>query len=174
LDHRLGVDAAEKAAGGGGRVVAQHHEVEPVEANLENVIAGKAQLKAKAVKPPKTRVVPLRTRVYARWRRLLLCFPEAERRMVREYVHGWLADKPWEPFEVELNAFQDGVIRIVRVPQDQLDGDPMHDLEQIFYWGQNDFQPVKDRCSVSMGDVVRYRDERWLCAMVGFQKVGAK
>jgi hypothetical protein len=74
-------------------------------------------------------------------------------------------------FEVEMLAFQGGLIRRVRVPEDELDGVPAHDLERIFYWGQNDFQPVAERCSVSMGDVVRYNGDRWLCAMVGFQKL---
>lgn len=74
-------------------------------------------------------------------------------------------------FEVEMRAFQEGVIRRVRVPSQELDGNPDHDLERIFYYGQNDFQPVADRCSVSMGDVVRYNGQRWYCSMVGWQQL---
>lgn len=77
-------------------------------------------------------------------------------------------------FEVEMLAFQNGVIRKVRVPAHELDGTPAHDLERIFYYGQNDFQPVADRCSVSMGDVVRYKGQRWSCEMVGFKQLGEK
>ena len=108
MDHKLAVDAAEKAAGDSGLVAAMHKERESVE------------------------------------------------------------------FEVEMVAFQKGVIRAVRVPKDELDGNPTHDLERIFYWGQNDFQPVAGRCSVSMGDIVRYNGQRWLCAMVGFEHLAGE
>ena len=74
-------------------------------------------------------------------------------------------------FEVEMRAFQEGVIRKVLVPTKELNGDPHHDLERVFYYGQNDFQPVADRCSVSMGDVVRYKGQRWYCSMVGWQQL---
>jgi len=105
LGHRLGVDAAEKAAGDSGIVAAKHTEVELTE------------------------------------------------------------------FQVELLAFQKGVIRYVYVPTEELDGVAEHDLERVFYWGQNDFQPMHRRCSVSMGDVARYKGQRWLCAMLGWELI---
>jgi hypothetical protein len=74
-------------------------------------------------------------------------------------------------FEVEMHAFQNGIIRIVRVPLDELDGIPAHDLERIFYWGQNDFQNVAGRCSVSVGDVVRINGDRWRVDLTGWTKV---
>jgi hypothetical protein len=85
-----------------------------------------------------------------------------------------MSESKWQgmaSFEVEMHAFQSGAIRVVRVPLDELDGIPEHDLERIFHWGQNDFQPTVDRCSVSMGDVVRYNGDRWVCEMVGWKWV---
>jgi hypothetical protein len=76
-------------------------------------------------------------------------------------------------FEVEMLAFSRGdpEIRIVKVPSSELNGIPEHDLERVFYWGQNDFQQVSRRCSVSMGDVVRMDGERWRVEMCGFVKI---
>lgn len=74
-------------------------------------------------------------------------------------------------FEVEMRAFQAGVIREVRVPASELTGEPMHDLERVFYWGQNDFEPVPRRCSVSCGDVVRYDGKRWEVMPCGFKQI---
>jgi hypothetical protein len=55
-------------------------------------------------------------------------------------------------FEVEMNAFMDGKIREVNVPDQELaPNDHIQNLEKVFYYGQNDFQPVADRCSVSVG-----------------------
>lgn len=48
-------------------------------------------------------------------------------------------------------------------------------LELVFYYGQNDFQPVADRCSVSTGDVIVLRDGRnntwWKVEDAGFSDV---
>lgn len=75
-------------------------------------------------------------------------------------------------FEVEMNAFQDGVIREVQVPKEELaPNDIDQNLEKIFYYGQNDFQPVEGRCSVSMGDVIRFNGSRYEVAMFGFEEV---
>lgn len=71
-------------------------------------------------------------------------------------------------FEVELRAFQDGVIRNVQVGEQFLTGDALNDLEQIFHFGQNDIQPIAGRCSVSVGDVVRYNGQLWWCAVCGW------
>ena len=75
-------------------------------------------------------------------------------------------------FEVEMNAFQEGAIREVNVPYEELaPNDLDQNLEKIFYYGQNDFQPVKDRCSVSAGDVIRFNGMRFEVAMFGFEEV---
>lgn len=74
-------------------------------------------------------------------------------------------------FEVELNMFQNGVIRVVNVPKRALNGKLEHDLDQVFYYGQNDIQPVPARCSVSAGDVIRYHGARYLIETVGFKKL---
>jgi hypothetical protein len=74
-------------------------------------------------------------------------------------------------FEVELIMFQKGAIRVVDVPDSALTGDLIHDLDQIFYYGQNDIQPNPKRVSVSAGDVVRYHGARYLIDTVGFNKL---
>lgn len=74
-------------------------------------------------------------------------------------------------FEVELNMFQNGAIRVVDVPDSALTGDLVHDLDQIFFYGQNDIQPNSKRVSVSAGDVVRYHGTRYLINTVGFKKL---
>lgn len=67
--------------------------------------------------------------------------------------------------------FQDGAIRVVEVPDAELTGRIEDDLEKIFYYGQNDFQSVPERCSVSAGDVVRYHGTRYLVDTCGFKKL---
>lgn len=77
-------------------------------------------------------------------------------------------------YEVEMQAFQDGVIREVNVPDDELKpGDEEHNLELIFKYGQNDFQPVRGRCSVSVDDVIRYEGKRFGVVGVGFKLLAA-
>lgn len=60
-----------------------------------------------------------------------------------------------------------GIDRAIDVPDDELTGDLDHDLEQIFYWGQNEFQP-RNCPSLSVGDVVKYLDKRWKCEGTGW------
>jgi hypothetical protein len=74
-------------------------------------------------------------------------------------------------FEVELNMFQNGAIRVVDVPDQALNGQVEHDLDQIFYYGQNDVRPISDRVSVSAGDVIRYHGTRYMICGVGFKKL---
>lgn len=74
-------------------------------------------------------------------------------------------------FEVELTMFQQGAIRVVDVPDHELTGVVERDLEKIFYYGQNDFQPIPKRCSVSAGDVVRYHGQRYMIDTVGTRKI---
>ena len=74
-------------------------------------------------------------------------------------------------FTVELRAFQHGIHRIVDVPDLLLTGNVDEDLEQIFYFGQNDFQNVPGRCSVSKDDVIQYNNLRYIVKGVGFQVI---
>ena len=73
-------------------------------------------------------------------------------------------------FKVYMLAFENGKIRKVDVPDNELTGVAEHDLERIFYWGQNDFQPQKI-CSVSCGDVVEYNSKLYLTLMAGFKEI---
>jgi len=75
-------------------------------------------------------------------------------------------------FEVEMRMFQHGVIREVDVPDVELNGKTKHDIEKIFYYGQNDIQNKKGRVSVSAGDVVRYKGKRYLIKFLGFEEIG--
>jgi len=77
-------------------------------------------------------------------------------------------------FNVHMTAFMNGEIREVNVPDENLGEDIHSDLEEIFKFGQNDFQPIKDRCSVSAGDVIDYNGQLYLILMAGFRKISAK
>lgn len=77
-------------------------------------------------------------------------------------------------FQVRMTAFYNPPrTREVAVPDDELRGVVEYDLEKIFYYGQNDFQPLPI-CSVSVGDVVEYNDELYLCQPMGFSKITAQ
>ena len=43
-------------------------------------------------------------------------------------------------------------------------------LEQIFYYGQNDFQPREKCPSVSMGDVIDLEGQKYIVLALGFGK----
>lgn len=66
-----------------------------------------------------------------------------------------------------------GEIREVNVPDKEITGNINSDLERIFYWGQNDFQPVKNRCSVSVGDVVDYFGRYFVVRGSGWMEISA-
>ena len=74
-------------------------------------------------------------------------------------------------FEVELQMFQKGAIRKVKVPDKELNGNIDHDLTKIFYYGQNDFQNDPKHCSVSAGDIVRYHGIRYMINPIGFKPI---
>lgn len=80
-------------------------------------------------------------------------------------------------FKVHMIANMNGKIREVNVPDEDLscweDKRVLTNsvLETIFYWGQNDNQPVEGRCSVSVGDVLEHNDEFYLCDRMGWTKV---
>lgn len=68
-------------------------------------------------------------------------------------------------------AFEDGKIRVVDVPDDEVKGRSDNDiLERIFYWGQNEFAP-QPICSVSVGDVVEYNDKFFLVQGAGWKEL---
>ena len=83
----------------------------------------------------------------------------------------------WTTFKVRMLAFQepnkDGTVcvREVKVPTHQLKGEIDHDLELIWHFGQNDFQPNPKCCSVSMGDVVEFNDCIYVAASFGFKEI---
>jgi len=74
-------------------------------------------------------------------------------------------------FKVEQLKWNDGKVRTVEVPYSELMGDVDYDLNKIFHYGQNDFQP-KDSASVSVGDIIEWTngDKHIVCGM-GFEKL---
>lgn len=77
-------------------------------------------------------------------------------------------------FQVRMTAaYAPPRTREVTVPDDELTGIIEHDLEKIFYYGQNDFQPQRI-CSVSVGDVVEYGDRLYLCQPMGYREITAQ
>lgn len=76
-------------------------------------------------------------------------------------------------YDVELWAFCNGMLRQVETTERthaEWNGRDDLALEGIFYWGQNDHQP-QEMPSVSVGDVARLGDDRWLCCSVGWKKL---
>ena len=71
---------------------------------------------------------------------------------------------------------QQNVVREVLVPPEVWNKEGltvMDVLEAVFYWGQNVTQPVSDRCSVSVGDLIEFGGEVWSVENVGFERVKA-
>ena len=77
-------------------------------------------------------------------------------------------------YKVHLLAFADGDIREVNVPDEEAAATLMGALESIFYYGQNDFQPVAGKPSVSMGDVAVVEGRYFLCKAVGWTEMTAE
>lgn len=74
-------------------------------------------------------------------------------------------------FHVEMLAFgRPEEIRIVEVPKDKITEDTNRNLEMVFEFGQNEFQP-QNHPSVSVGDVIQYNDEKYLVKNIGFKKL---
>lgn len=73
-------------------------------------------------------------------------------------------------FEVELTMVKK--VRTVSVPRDRFRQKKTlnEKLDLIFYFGQNDFQP-QELPSVSMGDVIRFKGDRYLILSLGFRKL---
>jgi len=75
-------------------------------------------------------------------------------------------------FNVYLTAFMKGEIREVNVPDKECDGNYYQTLEKIYYWGQNEHQPIKNRYSVSAGDVIEYYGGHlYMVLIAGFRKI---
>ncbi len=84
--------------------------------------------------------------------------------------------------EVEMQAFDRGRIRTVVIPVAEGVGQTTESpfwrdlttdqkLDHIFYYGQNDFQPVANHCSVSVGDIIRLEGRRYRVDAVGFNEL---
>jgi hypothetical protein len=70
--------------------------------------------------------------------------------------------------QVELLAFDfERKFREVTIPDGQVTEPVKALLDQVFYWGQNDFQP-QPCYSVSVGDVIHLPSGKWLVQSVGF------
>jgi hypothetical protein len=83
---------------------------------------------------------------------------------------------------VEMQAFSGGRIRTVVIPAAEGVGRTTESpfwrdltteqkLDHVFYYGQNDFQPVANHCSVSVGDIIRLERKRYRVDRVGFTEI---
>ena len=61
--------------------------------------------------------------------------------------------------------------REVSVPTEELTGVLERDLDLIFKYGQNDFQPQPRMCSVSIADVIEFNDLLYLVLPTGFKEI---
>lgn len=64
---------------------------------------------------------------------------------------------------------QNNKIRNIEIPDDEVSEDEMELLERVFYYGQNDFQPVKNTYSLSVGDIVVLNNRLWLVKGIGWE-----
>lgn len=70
---------------------------------------------------------------------------------------------------VRMIAFMDPpLIRQVQIPDDT---PPEGVLDRTFHFGQNDFQPIPNICSVSVGDVIEYAGKLHMVAPMGFREI---
>lgn len=73
--------------------------------------------------------------------------------------------------KVEMLAFESPMpFRQVSIPDDPALEDVDTLLDEVFYWGQNDFQP-QPCYSVSAGDVIHLPSGKWLVQSIGFFKL---
>jgi hypothetical protein len=76
-------------------------------------------------------------------------------------------------FQVRMTAaYAPPRTREVSVPDNELTGTTKLDLDLIFKYGQNDFQPMPI-CSVSVADVIEYQDKLYLVMPSGFRQITA-
>lgn len=72
--------------------------------------------------------------------------------------------------KAHLWAFQNGIVRDIEIPDNEIPVGGASDaylLDLAFHYGQNDFQPVPERCSVSVNDVIDL-GERGAYRVTGF------
>lgn len=79
------------------------------------------------------------------------------------------------PYKVRMLAFatednQPTVWRIVHIPDIYREAPVPELLNQIYHFGQNDFQP-QDLPSVSMGDVIEIQQHKYLIMAIGFKQI---
>lgn len=74
-------------------------------------------------------------------------------------------------YRVRITSYEPPRTRGVEVPNDELTGSIEHDLELIFRYGQNDFQPIPGIYSASVGDVVEYNDQLYMVKALGFKQI---
>lgn len=79
-------------------------------------------------------------------------------------------------FNVRMTAFMESnenfySIRKVKVDSSQLTESIFQNLDKIFVEGQNDFNPVKNCCSVSTGDVIEYDQKLYCITSGGFVEI---
>lgn len=74
---------------------------------------------------------------------------------------------------VEMLAFNDpGLFREVEISDEKNKISVV--LEEIYFNGQNEVKPIKDRPSVSPGDVIHYNNKKFLVCAVGFAELTDK
>lgn len=73
---------------------------------------------------------------------------------------------------VRMLAFMDGELRPVTIPDEECQGKSVEELlGVVYYYGQNDFQPIPKRCSVSVGDVALLQGKFWIVARAGWDEL---
>ena len=71
------------------------------------------------------------------------------------------------------DANPDGSVKIRKVDIGEPAEGELQRLEQVFYFGQNDFQP-QPCCSVSVGDVAELDGKLFLCAPMGWKEISTE
>lgn len=79
--------------------------------------------------------------------------------------------------KAHMYAFDNGKVRDILVPDEAVEGKTTEAvLEEVFYYGQNDFAvgPEKNTtCSLSVGDQVELHGKLWRCETFGWGVVKA-
>jgi hypothetical protein len=60
--------------------------------------------------------------------------------------------------------------RLVKVPAEELTGNPIEDLEKIYQYGQNCNQLDENCYSLSVGDIINYHNDIYIVDSCGFVK----
>lgn len=77
-------------------------------------------------------------------------------------------------YKVALVGFQSFDTREVEVPDSVKYATTRDILEFIFQYGQNDLQPIKNKRSVSSGDVIFFGDKLYKVDNIGFSEITAE